>query len=252
MSPQSGLQDPFPDTVLGYATCRPRYPQALVDYLASQAPSHEVALDCACGLGQLSVPLAGAFERVVATDASAAQIANAEPCPRVEYQVALAERIPLGDASVDLITVAQGAHWLNLEAFYREARRVAKPEAILALISYGSLRIEGEAVDACVANFYHEVLQEYWPKERRYVETGYRTLPFPFTELEAPSLFLEAHWTLAGFLGHLNTWSAVRALEREQGLVALDCFVERLIRCWGAPHRLRRISWPLSLRVARL
>ena len=111
MSPHSDVKDPFTESALGYSAYRPRYPQALVDYLASQAPAHETALDCACGLGQLSVPLATAFKRVVATDASAAQIANAEPCVGVEYQVALAERIPMPDASVDLISVAQAAHW---------------------------------------------------------------------------------------------------------------------------------------------
>ena len=65
-----------------------------VDYLAdlcSATPARR-ALDCGCGTGQLAVLLARRFEQVIATDASAHQIENAEPHARVTYRVAPAER----------------------------------------------------------------------------------------------------------------------------------------------------------------
>lgn len=168
-----------------YAIYRPTYPMGLVDELVKISPGTGRALDCGCGTGQLSVLLAERFGEVIATDASASQIASAQAHERVVYRTALAEESGLPDASVDLITVAQAVHWLDLDKFYAEVRRVARPQAAVALISYGVLRVEG-AVDREVQRFYYETIGPYWPAERRHVEEGYRSLPFPFQEVSLP------------------------------------------------------------------
>src|SRR5699024_2347975 len=111
------------------------------DRLAALAPARRLAWDCATGNGQAALPLAERFERVVATDASAAQIEHATPHPRVEYRVALAEASGLPDRVADLVTVAQAAHWLDLDRFYGEVRRVAAPGAALALWGYTLMHV---------------------------------------------------------------------------------------------------------------
>ena len=68
----AAFKDHFSDLAAGYAAHRPTYPKGLVDYLAGLAPARRLAWDCGCGSGQLSTLLADAFERVTATDASAA------------------------------------------------------------------------------------------------------------------------------------------------------------------------------------
>jgi len=245
------FKDHFSAAAADYAAHRPRYPAALIDYLAGLAPASACALDCGCGSGQLSVPLAGRFARVVATDASAAQIAKAEPHPGVDYRVALAEHSGLPPASVDLITVAQAAHWLDLERFYAEVRRVARPNAVLALISYGVLHVEGPPAPL-VEHFYYRVLGPWWPAERRHVEEGYQSLPFPFAEYQAPVLAIEVQWTLAELLGYLDTWSAVRALEKARGRAPVERFAAELAAAWGDPGMPRTVRWPLALRVGRV
>jgi 2-polyprenyl-3-methyl-5-hydroxy-6-metoxy-1,4-benzoquinol methylase len=82
----SEFKDHFSTRSAEYAAYRPTYPRALVDFLADAAPGTELALDCGCGTGQLSVLLAERFARVVATDASAKQIENAEPRQNLEYR----------------------------------------------------------------------------------------------------------------------------------------------------------------------
>jgi SAM-dependent methyltransferase len=245
------FKDHFSANAAGYAAHRPRYPMALVDFLADAAPGRLLALDCGCGTGQLSVLLADRFDRVVATDASAAQIANAEPHDRVEYRTARAEDSGLPDASVDLITVAQAAHWLDLDRFYDEARRVARPGAVLALITYGVLHVEGD-VDRSVQRFYYDVIGKYWPPERRHVEASYRTLPFPFTEIPVPELAIEVSWRLSDLLGYVDTWSAVKEAEKAVGREPLDAFATELRKAWADPELRRAVRWPLALRVARL
>src|SRR5262245_8906938 len=243
------FKDHFSTHASGYAAHRPTYPAALVDYLAGIAPGHQLALDCGCGTGQLSVPLARRFDRVVATDASAAQIANAEAHEHVEYRVAPAEASGLPDATADLITVAPAAHWIDLDRFYLEARRVARRSGIVALITYGVLHVEGTNVDDVAQRFYYEVIGQYWPPERRHVDAGYRTLPFPFTELNAPPLAIEVSWQLSDLIGYVDTWSAVREAEKRVGREPLDAFAQALAAVWGGPERRRTVTWPISMRI---
>src|SRR4051812_22896386 len=72
------FKDHFSKQAVDYAKFRPRYPKELFRWLASIAPDTELAWDCATGSGQAAVELADCFGRVIATDASQKQIANAE------------------------------------------------------------------------------------------------------------------------------------------------------------------------------
>ena len=152
---------------------------------------------------------------------------------------------------MDLITVAQAAHWLDLEKFYAESRRVARPQAVIALITYGILHVEG-TVDRHVQHFYYDVIGPYWPAERRHVEDGYRSLPFPFQEASIPKLAMEVMWSLEDLVGYINTWSAVKAAEKALGSNPVECFADELRQNWGNPEALRRVTWPLSIRAGRI
>jgi len=246
------FKDHFSSGSAGYAAYRPTYPPTLVDFLADLCPARERALDCGCGTGQLSVLLVRRFKEVIATDASAAQIAQAQAQDGVVYRTASAEDSGLPASSVDLVTVAQAAHWLDLEAFYSEVRRISKPGAVVALISYGVLHVEGEAPERVVQHFYQDVVRPYWPPERRHVEDGYRNLSFPFTEFQAPAMFLEVRWQLPDLLGYVDTWSAVRAAEKAAGRGLIDRFHAALGEAWGDAGSRRRVTWPLSLRVGKV
>jgi SAM-dependent methyltransferase len=247
----SAFKDHFSTRSAEYAAYRPTYPRALVDFLADAAPGADLALDCGCGTGQLSVLLAERFAKVVATDASARQIENAEPHPAVEYRVAPAEASGLPGKSADLVVAAQAAHWFDLPAFYAEARRVARPRAIVALVTYGIIEMD-EPVDAVVKHFYWEVVGPYWPPERRHVEGGYRSFDFPFAEFAAPPLAIEAAWTLEAFTGYVDTWSAVKAAEKALGREPIERFRRDLAAAWGDSAMCRPLRFPLSLRVGRV
>jgi SAM-dependent methyltransferase len=245
------FKDHFSGHAEGYAAYRPTYSAALVDFLASISPGLSLALDCGCGSGQLSVLLAERFDKVVATDASASQIENATKHPRVDYRVAPAERSGLPDSAVDLIVAAQAAHWFDLPQFYAEVQRVARPRAAIALIAYGVMHIEGEP-EPIVQRFYWEVLDPYWPPERRHVEDGYRSFPFPFEEIEAPPLSIETSWNLSQVIGYVDTWSAVRQLEKRMGRAPFESFRAELTQSWRNGEQRRLVRWPLTLRVGRV
>src|SRR5262249_45905079 len=155
-----------------YADFRPHYPAALFDYLATLVPRDGLVWDCAAGSGQATIDLAARFDKVIATDGSAEQIASAARRDNVEYRVALAEQSGLADQSVGLVTVAQALHWFNHERFFAEVNRVLKPGGVLAAWVYAINCLEGDKVNAIVQNFYANVVGPYWPPERRMTENG--------------------------------------------------------------------------------
>ena len=245
----------FPDHFSGvaseYAEFRPVYPDALFDWLAEVAPRRDVAWDCATGSGQAAVALASRFGRVIATDASAGQIAAAASHPRVEYRVAPAEASGLDLASVDLVTVAQALHWFDRPAFYAEARRVLRRDGVLAAWTYGHPSLDLPPADAALPRFYSETVGPFWPKERALVDAGYRTIDFPFPEVEPPAFEMETRWPLGTLLGYVATWSSVTRFRAAKGVDPVPELARALEAEWGDPAAPRRVAWPLALRVSR-
>lgn len=244
------FRDHFSQVAAGYAAHRPSYPGALGDVLARLAPARGLAWDAGCGSGQLSLVLADRFAHVIATDASPDQIAQAVAHPRVEYRCVPAEASGLPEGVADVATAAQAAHWFDLPAYYAEVRRVVRPGGLVALISYGVIALDG--LDAIIQPFYRDVLARHWPPERKHVDAGYRTLAFPFPELEAPALEIRLDWDLGDLVGYVRTWSAVWALERAEGPGPFAEFRQVLADAWGAPETRRPVRWPLALRIGRL
>lgn len=245
------FKDYFSGHAASYKTFRPTYPLELFDYLATLAPSRRQAWDCACGNGQAAVTLRASFDHVIATDASQTQIAEAEAAPGIEYLVAPAEQTPIASGSIDLVTVAQALHWFDRPAFYAEVRRVARPEAALAVWCY-ELLTASPAIDAAIYRLYESILGSYWPPERKLVESGYATIDFPFAEIACPTFVMQKHWKLEQLVGYLCTWSSVKRYEQQLGSNPLSLVWDELLAAWGDPAEVRLMSWPLHLRVGRV
>jgi ubiquinone/menaquinone biosynthesis C-methylase UbiE len=233
-----------------YAQARPTYPDALFDFLCSMAPGQGLCWDCATGNGQAAFSLARYFKQVVATDASQKQIENAKPAGNISYRVALAEASGLPDHCADIITVAQAAHWFKLDEFYKEAARVARKDAILALWTYSEARINA-AIDPLMEWFEYGYLLDYWPDQRWYVRNKYETLPFPFKPLNTPALFCTANWTKAQWLNYVKSWSAYNSFIVKNGTDPLQVLLPQLDKLWNDTEQ-KAISWPLHLKCTRL
>lgn len=239
----------FPDHFSGhaasYASARPSYPPELFAWLSAHAPrgSPRRAWDCGCGNGQASVALGAHFESVIATDPSVPQLANARAAGGVSYVAATSEQSPIAAGSIDLITIAQALHWFRLDEFYAEARRVARSGALIAAWSYGRTIID-PAVDAAITRFHFETLADWWPPERRFVDEGYASLPFPFARVAVPAFEMQQHWTRRDLLGYVGTWSAVAAMRRAtNGDPVAD--LDRILEPLWPDHEARTVRWPL-------
>jgi len=106
---ENEFSDHFSAYAAEYAAFRPRYPAALLHWIAEAAPGSELAWDAGTGNGQVAHGLVTRFARVVATDASAEQIANAAPHPRIQYAVTSYDS-GIADGTAQLVTVGQALH----------------------------------------------------------------------------------------------------------------------------------------------
>lgn len=241
------FKDHFSRQSAAYSRYRPGYPAALIDWVASQAPDRRLAVDCATGNGQAALALAGCFEAVVALDGSLNQLRSAVSGPNVAYVAGLAERLPLRDRTASLVAAAQAAHWFDFGQFYAECRRVLVPGGVVAAWTYEKFRVD-EAVDAVIDDLYENVVGEFWPPERRYVEERYRTLPFPWREAGVPSFALETLWDLDQVMGYLASWSSVQRYKDHHGRDPLAALREPLASAWGTAGP-RRLHWPIHMRL---
>ena len=223
-----------------YQASRPTYPVALFAYLSSLCLDRGLAWDCATGNGQAAVSLAAYFSRVFATDASQKQIDHACHHENIQYCVAPADVSTLADASVDLVTVAQAVHWFDLPRFYAEARRVARPNGVIAVWCYQLHTITAE-IDAIVDHFYADIvggrLASGAPAGRGGVQddrvpvrrSGTAAIP------DGPSVELEPR-----VLGYLESWSATQRYLKRTGANPLDPIRGELATAWGEPEKEAR------------
>jgi SAM-dependent methyltransferase len=245
-------QDHFSLVSKEYGTSRPRYPRALFDWLAEITPAHDLAWDCGCGSGQAANDLANYFSKIVATDLSSHQLREAKPHPQIEYRVAVAESSGLTAGQFDLVTVAQALHWFDYDRFYAEVRRVLRPGGVLAAWCYGTGNIADEQADAVFQDFYRNILGPYWQPERKLVEDGYRTLPFPQPELSVPTFPMALEWSLDELLGYARSWSATARYIRARGSDPVPELRRDLLNKWGEPSDRQVVRWPLSVRAAAI
>lgn len=245
------FRDHFSGHAAGYAQGRPTYPPALFEWLAALCPRRALAWDAGCGNGQAAHALARHFERVIATDPSAEQVAQGTPAPNLEYRVEPAESPSLEAHSADLATAAQAFHWFDLPRYFAAVRRTLTPAGILAVWTYGLSNVDA-GVDRVFRKLYDEVLGPYWPAERRHVENGYAELSFPFESIAAPAFAMQCDWTLSQYLAYLRTWSASQRYLRATGVDPVALIEPELTTAWGDPAARRTVEWPLGVRVGRV
>lgn len=232
-----------------YAQARPCYPEALFAELATLSGANSLAWDCGTGNGQAARQLAPHFARVIASDASARQIQAATPVEGVEFRVFPAEQAELEPQSVDLVTVAQALHWFDIDGFFSAVDRVLKPGGLLAVWSYRNCRINTE-LDQVIQRLYGEILEPYWPPERRLVEQRYAGIEFPYRRLDTPSYDLQLQWQRQQLRAYLESWSATRRYQKACGVNPLTLIDSELSSAWGAGLQ-KTVIWPLTLIVCR-
>jgi SAM-dependent methyltransferase len=165
-----------------YDRGRPMYPFEAVRRLVRELgikPANTI-LDLAAGTGKLTRLLAQLGADVVAVEpVDAMRERLVETSPAATALAGTAEDIPLGDESMDAVTVGQAFHWFDGDAALAEIHRVLKPGRRLGLI----WNIKDESVDW--VSHLAEIIEPYRGSAPR-VASGAWKEAFARTELFTP------------------------------------------------------------------
>ena len=166
-----------------YERARPDYPPAVLDLVP--LPPGAVVLDLAAGTGKLTRVLAARYGKVIAVEPLDNMRAVLERVvPGVESHAGAAEAIPLPDAAVDGVFVAQAFHWFATDEAVGEIARVLRPGGVLCLIWNGP----DESRPSPLPRAYLDCLEEL------HAEAEFRrSPPPPFEDVIGRGPFEEVH-----------------------------------------------------------
>lgn len=116
-----------------YERARPSYPDAAIDWLLPA--DARVVLDLGAGTGKLTRAIVDRRLECFAVDPSARMLEQLRMAvPRAHAIQGTGESIPLHDAAVDAVVVAQAWHWMDPVPATREVARVLRPAGTLGLV----------------------------------------------------------------------------------------------------------------------
>ena len=241
------MKDLFSNHAAQYAEFRPSYTNELVDFISGFSAKRTHALDVATGNGQLAVLLAHRFEKVTATDLSSQQLANAQQLPNISYVTQVAEELDFKDQKFDIITVAQAAHWLDLNAFSERLKLHAHSNTIVAYVGYNLVQLK-DSLQESLVDLYSKTLAGCWKPERKLVDNNLKDIYFPFEEILSDKEFTQSLvWSKTEFLGYLNTWSGVKTYEQKFG----NNPVELHFDASNLPDEIK-VTFPFYYRIGKL
>jgi SAM-dependent methyltransferase len=213
----------FGSAAADYELGRPGWPVEAVD--APGLPPEATVVDLAAGTGKLTRVLVERFERVIAVEPLDEMRAMLEELvPDAEALAGEAESIPLADASVDAVFVAEAFHWFGGAPAVAEIARVLRLNGTLVLMWNER---GGPSVPPLPEEFLQRVRERRratadWPygdgKWRAAVEAG------PFGRIEKSSFPNEHVIDRETMLASVRSWSWIAALadhERDQELSEL-------------------------------
>lgn len=241
------FKDLFSVQAKEYSKYRPTYPKELFEFLSSTVDKHERVWDCATGSGQCATGLVDFFDEVIATDASVSQIENAVLHHKIKYSVTTAEESGLPSDYADLITVATAIHWLDTEKFYPEAKRILKPNGVLAVWVYYESFVEDkinsvfEKFSEIVRNYWHASVQNAWNFDER--------INLPFEKIQTPEIIMKRNYSCDDYLNYLFTWSSAQNYLKEKNENPVSLIEDELHEAWGDAERV--VKWKLKLKAGR-
>jgi ubiquinone/menaquinone biosynthesis C-methylase UbiE len=180
-------------------------------------------------------------DRVIGIDISANQIAHAIQKDNIEYRCNKGEDLTfLESNSIDLITIATTLHWLDIELFVEQVKRVLKPNTgVFAVWTYGPGALDNPKADAVWQEFNQVTLFPYWNSKRWLVDDYYQSLlpllPYKSTLVEY-TIEQRKEITIEQFLGLIETFSASQTFKNQEGEKAYENLIEnfrvKLIECY--------------------
>jgi SAM-dependent methyltransferase len=234
------------DAALVYERGRPGYPEPMVDWALAPVRDRPGlrALDLGAGTGKLTAQLvARGVDTVAVEPAEGMRRRLARGVRAATVLAGSAERVPLPDASVDLVTVAQAFHWFDPAPALAEIARVLRPAGVLAIF-YNS-RDDAVAWVRALSDIVGEVEDHASLRPRKDPELGPAFGPVEVSEMPH-----EQELDAAGLVDLVGSRSYVIRMEPAERAALLDRVV-RLTREHPGLVGRQHFSMPYLTRVYR-
>ncbi|CEJ80185.1 hypothetical protein VHEMI00386 [[Torrubiella] hemipterigena] len=185
-----------------YATGRTDYSPFVYEIVIKQHKQNGgqfgTLIDLGTGPGNVARALAPHFDKVIGLDPSAgmidAAISIGGTCRTgdpIQFRISTAEDLgqsldpPVLLSSVDLITVANTAHWFNMKAFWEAARQILKPGGCVAIWTTGDIEPHpdmpaGDKIEAAWTAMLDDEVRQYYMPGNILVCNRYRDLEMPW------------------------------------------------------------------------
>ena len=197
---------------------RPSYSSEVFKTICSFLDKHKIErnaiVDIGCGSGQSTFQWSSHFKKCIGTDISPAQIScandrlkEAATLSNVEFRVAQAEKLPMDDGSVDVVTSAQSWHWMDVDKASTEVRRVLKSPGCFVAYGYVRPKLVNRKANAIIDHHYSVTLGPYWHPRRTLVDKKFASLDMPYSVTERLELSEVTAVKLSHFIGYLESWS---------------------------------------------
>lgn len=231
-----------------YAAGRPDYHPALYKFIIDQHGAtkgqFDTLLDVGTGPGNVARSLGVHFAHVVGLDPSEGMVSTARSlggttstAEPFRFDLSTAEDLgtnlspPIQDASVDLITAGNAAHWFDMPHFWSTAARVLKPGGSVILWTSGRTGIHpsvpnAAAIQAEIDRIQEEYLESYFVPGNWLTRNRYSDLPLPWTLATPIKEFDEA-------LSSRNDWGMENDFYAINPEVNMDMFEK--ITATGSP-----------------
>lgn len=135
--------DLYVGTAEYYERFRPRYPDVMLAELVESVGSGGLLVDIACGTGQIAVPLARSFGRVLAVDLDpemigvGRRVAERAGIDNIDWRVGRAEDLAIAAGTVDMVTIGNAFHRLDRRQVAGRARSWLRPGGVLVVMGTG-------------------------------------------------------------------------------------------------------------------
>jgi len=201
-----------------YERGRAEWPRAMVDGIDG-----DVVLDLAAGTGKLTRVLVERFEKVIAVEPlTGMRSVLTRLVPNADVRPGSAERIPLDDASVDAVFVAEAFHWFDSAAAVREIARVLRSGGtVLVCFNHWLSGLQppiGEVAEAAIEARWSRLPAPGGPKvDSGAWKEGFVDAPFtPFEERTIDHEWIATREDAAAYYVSTSSMGALPEDEREE------------------------------------
>jgi SAM-dependent methyltransferase len=123
-------------TATHYTAYRPPLHKTILQNVLPASRKRHIGLDIGCGTGRSTYALSKYCSHVVGIDSSMEMLKEAQVQHSISYLNAPAEKMPIVDNSIDVVSIAGSLNYINRRLLVNELSRICSPKAEIIVYDF--------------------------------------------------------------------------------------------------------------------